>query len=100
MWDFTMKKIFIMTLFLVSLFARDDSKQDDSGNRAYLGCLAYPSWHYKSCQTQNQSAYQQSACATFGICYWWFNMALIEVCGKIIDTRIKFSERIDIYEKN
>ncbi|WP_276882569.1 hypothetical protein [Campylobacter cuniculorum] len=65
-----MKKIFIMTLFLVSLFARDDSKQDDSGNRAYLGCLAYPSWHYKSCQTQNQSAYQQSACAAFGICYW------------------------------
>lgn len=68
-----MKKILFFLSFLVVFayakhFSQDEQKEDR--NSWYQGCKAYPSWHYKSCQTQNQSIYQQAACSGFGLCYW------------------------------
>lgn len=63
-----MKKIFVSVLLFSSLFAQNNSNQDEIEDRAYIGCAAYPSGHYKSCQTQNQSIYQQAACKAYGIC--------------------------------
>lgn len=83
-----MKKILLLFLFSLSFsFANTDYYIED---RAYLGCKAYPPGHCKSCQTDKQHIYQQAACSAFRICNWWNCMALIEVCGKLIDTNVKF----------
>ncbi|HDZ5096645.1 TPA: hypothetical protein RTH11_000442 [Campylobacter jejuni] len=67
-----MKKILFSLGCLVAFAFANEFSQDEMENKryGYQGCKAYPSWHYKSCQTQNQSVYQQTACYGFGICNW------------------------------
>ncbi|WP_143211870.1 hypothetical protein [Campylobacter hyointestinalis] len=65
------KIIFFLSFFTIVAFSNEFS-QDEIKDRAnfYQGCKAYPSWHYKSCQTPKQHIYQQVACKGFGICNW------------------------------
>lgn len=67
-----MKKILFSLGFLVAFAFADGFSQEEMEDRNswYQGCKAYPSWHYKSCQTQKQHIYQQAACSSFGLCFW------------------------------
>lgn len=44
------KIIFFLSFFTIVAFSNEFS-QDEIEDRVNLGCKAYPSWHYKSCQS-------------------------------------------------
>lgn len=68
-----MRKIAFFLSILTAVAFANEFSLNEIENRAslYQGCKAYPSWHYKSCQTPKQHIYQQAACKGFGIfCNW------------------------------
>lgn len=64
-----MKYLFAFALFFATIsFANEVFNSEEIEDRRYIGCAAYPSWHYKACQTPNQSFNQQLACKYWGLC--------------------------------
>lgn len=65
-----MKIVLCFLIFLGSFAFAQNAGDENAQSRAYLGCKAYPKWHYKACKTDKQHIYQQGACKRFRICYY------------------------------
>lgn len=64
-----MKHFFVLiAFFATAALANEQVKGEEIEDRRYVACASYPSWHYKACQTPNQSFNQQLACKYWGLC--------------------------------
>lgn len=49
-----MKFVLYFLILLGSFAFAQNTSEENAQSRSYLGCKAYPKWHYKVCKTDKQ----------------------------------------------